>query len=179
MTLPVLMGWLVGCATGTVDVFQTCELDLALSPAAAAPGTTVSASGGPYTNVRDTRVSIGGVRAEVTSVERVGCLTCDTCRLDADCAPCGPCFGIELTSEQQDACFGDGLADPPIPPACDACVETMAFVVPDGAPVGTTAVYVVNANGASGLVPFEVLAGASETSDTSVPADTSDTDTTP
>ena len=176
MTLPVLLGWLAGCATGTVDVFQTCELELVLSTASGAPGTTVTATGGPYTIVRDTQVRIGGVPAEVTSVERVGCEICDQCRLDDECAPCGPCFGIELTGDVRDQCFGDGLADPPIPPACDSCVETMAFVVPEGAPLGTTSIYVVNANGASGLLPFEVLPGVS---DTALPVDTSDTDTTP
>jgi hypothetical protein len=167
MTLPVLMGWLSGCATGTVDVFQTCELEVALLQTTIAHGATVNASGGPYTNVRDTRVLVGGVPAEVVSVSRVDCEVCDQCRLDPDCAPCGPCFGIELTVDAKDDCFGDGLADPPIPPACDICVETMSFVVPTGAPVGTTAVYVVNANGASGLVPLEVLGGAVDTSDTS------------
>src|SRR5688572_28932502 len=97
MTLPVLMGWLAGCATGTVDVFQTCELEVELLQTTIALGATVDASGGPYTNVRDTRVVIGGVPAEVVSVSRVGCEVCDQCRLDADCAPCGPCFGLELT----------------------------------------------------------------------------------
>ena len=168
-----LVVWLGGCATGTVDVFQSCSLALALSVTAAAPGATVTATGGPYTIVRDTRVAIGGVPAEVTLVERVGCTECDECREIADCAPCGPCFGEELTSDVRDECFGDGLADPPIPPVCDACVETMTFVVPAGALPGPTTLYVVNANGASKLVPFEVLPGAIDTSDTS------DTDTVP
>ena len=165
--------WLGGCATGTVDVFQTCALDLELSVTAAAPGTTVTATGGPYTLVRDTQVEVGGVPAEVTLVERVGCAECDECRVIADCAPCGPCFGEELTSDVRTDCFGDGLEDPPIPPACDACVESMAFVVPAGALPGPTTLYVVNGNGASKLLPFEVLATGTGTSDTS------DTDATP
>jgi hypothetical protein len=177
MTLPIVIGWLAGCATGTIDQFQTCELDLALSASVGAPGAVVVATGGPYTSVRDTRVAIGGVPAEVVKVERVGCEFCDQCRLDADCAPCGPCFGIDLEPDEQLSCFGDGLEEPPVPPACDSCVESMAFLVPEGAPVGNTAIYAVNANGASGLIPFLVLPGGP--SDTDTPADTSDTDATP
>jgi hypothetical protein len=165
------------CATASIDLFETCQLDLELSAGAAAPGTTIVAAGGPFTVERDTQVRVGGVPAEVTDVTRVGCDECDLCRVEAMCAPCGPCFGEELDVETRVTCLGDPLEDPPIPPACDACVESMSFVVPTDAPVGQTTLYVVNSNGASALVPFEVLAAATDTGDTGADtSDTSDTD---
>jgi hypothetical protein len=177
------------CATATVDLFETCVLDLELSTDVAAPGTTIVADGGPYTVPRDTQVRIGGVPAEVTDVTRTGCDDCDLCRAEADCAPCGPCFGEQLDPETRVQCLGDPLNDPPIPPACDACVESMSFVVPADAPVGKTSLYVVNANGTSALVPFEVLPATTPvdtdtdtdtTTDTDTDATTdTDTDTTP
>jgi hypothetical protein len=57
----------------------------------------------------------------------------------------------------------------------------MSFVVPADAPVGKTALYVVNSNGTGALIPFEVLPATTPTdtdTDTDTEADT-DTDTTP
>jgi hypothetical protein len=79
------------------------------------------------------------------------------------------------------SCFGDGLADPPITPVCDACVESLAFVVPDAAPRGATTVLIVNANGATPSLSFEVLGAPPDTGstagtgDTGAPADTTAT----
>lgn len=178
MTLAAFLFWTVGCSTLTVEVFATCQLDLTLTPAVALPGDTISASGGPYTIVRDTHIQVGGIEAEVVTVVREGCDECDECRELAECAPCGPCFGEELDVETRTSCFGEPLADPPIVPVCDACVESLSFVVPPTAPPGPTTVLVVNANGASHLVPFEVLplpADTSATGDTGSTADTSGT----
>jgi len=173
----------VSCATVTVDVSETCELDALLEPTAALPGATVNVSGGPYTVVRDTHVEVGGVAAEVSFVLREGCDECDACRELAECAPCGPCFGETLDAETRVSCFGDGLADPPVIPVCDACVESLAFVIPAAAPGGSTTVQIINANGATRPLPFEVLAppadtgSTGDTGDTGGTGDTADTGT--
>lgn len=175
---------LSGCANAVIDEFETCALDLVPVASEGAPGDTIVLTGGPMSEVRDTRVEVGGVRAQVVEVTRDGCETCDGCRVDSGCAPCGLCAGIPLATEDRVACFGDPLASPAVPSSCDACLEAMAFVVPDLA-AGFVAVLVINKNGQSDALPFRVLGvpdtastgdtGAASTGDTSLTGDTSDT----
>ncbi|MEQ1502662.1 MAG: hypothetical protein ABMB14_10545 [Myxococcota bacterium] len=169
MRVCVIFAVLGGCSSTVVEEFETCQIDLTLTPAEGAPGAEIVATGTPLSEVRDTRVEVGGVAATVSAVVRDGCDTCDSCRSDAGCAPCGLCAGLALEAAARDACFGDPLADPPSPSSCDACVESMTFVVPD-APPGLTTVFVVNRNGQSLAIPFEVLPGASTTGDTGATA---------
>ena len=152
--LPVVL--LAACGVTTIDEYELCSLDAAVAPPAALPGATVSVTGGPYTEVRDTRVDVGGVPAEVLDVTRnESCAECDTCRREARCPPCGVCTGDLITdASRRAACFGDGV----IAGVCSACVETMSFVVPEGV-AGQTSVWIVNRAGTSGQVPFEVLGG--------------------
>jgi hypothetical protein len=168
---------IAGCTTVTVDVFATCQLDVALATTAALPGDTVEATGGPYTIARDTHIEVGGVAAEVTLVLREGCDACDECLALAECGPCGPCFGENLDVPTRVSCFGDPLADPAIPPVCDVCEEALSFVVPAGVPPGPTTVLVWNANGASPGIPFEVLALPADTGSTGDTSATGDTGT--
>ena len=163
------------CTTVTVDTFATCQLDAVLEPTAALPGIVVDVSGGPYTIARDTHIEVGGVAAEIAFVLREGCEECDECRVLGECGACGPCFGENLDAETRVSCFGDALADPPVTPVCDACVESLAFVVPDAAPRGSTTVLIVNANGASKPLPFEVLGPPLDTGSTAGTGDTGDT----
>lgn len=149
---------LAGCANAVIDEFETCTLDLAPVASEGAPGDTIVLSGGPMSEVRDTRVEVGGVRAQVVEVTRDGCEICDGCRNDSGCAACGLCAGLPLAAEDRVACFGDPLASPPVPSSCDACIEAVAFVVPDLAP-GNVAVLVINKNGQSEAIPFRVLGG--------------------
>lgn len=161
---------LSACATGTIDEFETCALELFLSPATAAVGDPVTIGGGPFTEVRDTRIEIGGVRAEITTVIRTDCDLCDDCLADAGCPPCGLCSGAALDPAERTSCFGDPLADPPVPSSCVACTESVEFIVPD-LPNGATHVWMVNRNGASDNVPFEIVGAA--------PSDTGASTTTP
>lgn len=153
------------CGSTAVDEYEVCVLDVTFEPTSGAPGTEIAVTGTTLTEVRDTRVEVGGVRATVSSVVREGCDTCDECRFDAGCAPCGLCPGLDLEPDVRTACFGDPLADPPIVGDCAACTESMVFVVPEVAP-GPTSVVIFNRNGQSEPVAFEVLPGATTPTDT-------------
>jgi hypothetical protein len=163
------------CTSVTIDSVATCELDAVLDPPAAVHGATVNVSGGPFTIARDTQIEVGGVEAVVAFVTREGCDECDECRDLAECAPCGPCFGEELDAETRVSCFGDALLDPPVTPVCDTCVESLAFIVPDNAPTGPTTVLILNANGATPALPFEVIGPPIDTSSTAGTGDTGGT----
>ncbi|MBX2799077.1 MAG: hypothetical protein KTR31_15480 [Myxococcales bacterium] len=178
-----------GCGATAIDVFETCDLDVVLEPAAASPGEQVTAYGGPYSEVRDTRLTVGGVDAVVVSVESrddrgkksvdlsEACDLCAACRLTAGCAPCGACTGVLLDASDRVECFGDTNVVPATEGACDLCVEQVVFEVPEVAP-GEQLVWMVNEFGASSSLPFEVL-GAPDTSDTASPTDPMTADTAP
>ena len=166
-----------GCTTQTLDQFEVCELEVVLTPEAGAPGDRIIARGGPYTEVRDTRVRVGGSSAEVLSVsfERpaatgdtgvvdltVACAECEACRAEAGCGPCGSCSGAELGPARREVCFGvPGEAAIGI---CDLCQQQLTFEVPPLSP-GPASVWIINRNGTSPAVPFTVL-GASPTGST-------------
>lgn len=148
---------LATCAPAALDIVDECDLVVSLEPAAAAPGDTIVASGGPFSEVYDHVVQVGGVAAEVVEVER--CLECLSCReSDPDlCLACGPCLSCDEV--------------------CDACEPTLSFVVPEDVPTGSTTVSILNAYGSSSAVPFEVV-GATDTSDTGlIDSSTLDTST--
>lgn len=162
-------GVLAACGgTDALDIYEVCAIDVTLEPTSGAPGTEISVVGTPLTEVRDTRLLVGGVRATVTSVVRESCDTCDICRVYSSCPPCGICLGLGTGLEQAGLdrvqCFGDPLADPPVIGDCAACVETMTFVVPD-VTAGPTSVLIMNRNGQSEAVAFEVLPGATDTAE--------------
>jgi hypothetical protein len=152
-----------------------CTLDLVLTPAEGPPGAEIVVTGTPLTELRDTRIQVGGVQATALTLTRTGCDTCDDCRDDAGCAPCGLCAGVGLDPGVQDTCFGDPIADPPVPSSCDSCVETFTFRVPD-LPPGPAPVIVFNATGQSPTLTFVVTAappgGSGATGDTSATGST-------
>ncbi len=168
---------LAGCTTNPLDLFEVCDLELELVPDAAAPGEVVTATGGPFTEVRDTIVMVGGFEAEVLSVsadlQQTGdtaatdltfvCEECETCRIEAGCGPCGSCAGERLEPSRRLECFGDPLEG--TIGACDLCEQQVDFVVPLVGS-GATTVWMVNRNGTSPSVPFSVL-GVPGTGDTS------------
>lgn len=143
---------LLGACDEPVDVIlETCSVDAALSSTEGAPGDEIVISGGPFSAGYDTTVRVGGVPADVLSVDREECALCDECVASAGCNPCGTCSDCaEL---------------------CDLCVETTTFAVPDVA-AGPTTVVLVNLWGSTEALPFTVLGGG-DTDDT----DPGDTDT--
>ncbi|MCA9492053.1 MAG: hypothetical protein KC621_19105 [Myxococcales bacterium] len=162
---------LSACGVVVPDSYRACELDLTLDRAEALPGETVNATGGPLTDagVRDTRVELGGERAQVLSVTRAdACSQCDTCRAEAKCAACGLCDGRLLDQARRIECFGDPLAA--VEGLCAGCTEAMSFTIPADAPPGPTTVWIANGNGSSAPLPFDVLGQPTTTADTgSVP----------
>lgn len=164
----LLVPLLVSCGTSFQDQIEVCTLDLVLTPASAAPGEVVTATGGPLTEsgARDHVVLVGGVQADVLSVNRSDACNnpldgCDVCRAEARCPPCGFCpldiLAAQAMGEARlDQCFGDPLAE--IEGLCDLCEETLTFVVPAGLPAGPTPVVVFNANGQSPSLVFDVAA---------------------
>ena len=109
--LPLLLA--TQCETEPVSPSRSCEVLLvAADPATAEIGDEVVLQASPLTTLQDSHLLVGGTQAEVIAVDRIGCETCDTCIVEADCDPCGDC----------DAC--DAI--------CDAeCSETLRFLVPE------------------------------------------------
>lgn len=145
---------LLGCTETTTLTLPSCTVELhEAAPAAALPGEQVVVTATPVTEDFDTALSVGGVRAEIVSVDRADCDACDACMTDAECGTC---------SADCDAC--DAL--------CEAtCVETITFVVP-AVDAGETRIELFNAHGGSNRLAFEVL-GASDSGD---PGDSGATD---
>ena len=169
---------LAGCNPVAIDVFETCEIEVAPSAVAGAPGDVVVLSGGPQTTHFDTRIEVGGIPAAVLDVVRNSdCETCEECRIEAGCVVCGTCLGTEIDDPTtRESCFGDPFDDAS-PGACGRCEESVSFVVPALAP-GPTTVVVINAHGASAPFPFEIVGGDTGQSDTG-PSDTGPSDTGP
>jgi len=143
--IPVL---LTGCSQTTYTANELCDVLLTTAtPTAASPGDTVILAATPLTTDYDTALFVGGVRAQITSVDRSDdCDICDACREEYECLTCGDC----------DDCDAQ----------CDAeCVETVTFVVPEVAP-GETIVQIYNAFGGSQPLSLEILEAGSSTDDT-------------
>lgn len=135
---------LTGCPTTTPSVLEQCELDLALDTDQAMVGDTVTAQGRPVTGEIDTAVTVSGLLAEITDVDRVmpECEACDSCRVTADCGVCEEC----------------GICDA----SCAECIEIVSFVIPEVEP-GEHAVTVVNSYGVSPPMPITVVEPTDET----------------
>jgi len=116
------------CACPEVETtqFELCSLQITLDTTTTAPNETVLATGGPFTDVYDTVVEVGGHDAQVLSVEQRDCDTCDLCLVAAECNGCEPC----------DSCSE----------MCLDCVHQLSFVVPELEPSLTT-VNVINRYG--------------------------------
>jgi hypothetical protein len=147
---------LSACGTGIPDFYAQCNITVDLAPAEARVGDQVIATGGPFSDEYDTRLTINGVRAEIDLIERTDCDACDLCRVDSDCISCGTCT----------ACTD----------VCATCVPTMTFTVPDAVPPGQVSLVVLNRYGGSRAVPFTVLDDGADTAPNDTAAsDTSDT----
>jgi len=162
-----------GCGLSTLDLHETCDLEVELSVAEAVPGEEVVISGGPQTATYDSHVEVGGLPAVVVDVDRNGaCGACETCRVDAGCLVCGTCLGTDLEEADRIACFGDPFEG--TEGVCGECEESLVFVVPD-LPAGPTTLVVVNATGISDPIPFTIAASATPTADTFETGSTTDT----
>lgn len=134
----------VACTTASTTKFPVCEVALmAVAPEAAAPGDVVVLTATPLSEAWDTALMVGGVRAPVLAVDRVGCEACDTCRDDEACEECGDCDACDATCAQE-------------------CVETVTFQVPD-LPEGTAWIELFNAHGGSDRLSIEVTPAAEDT----------------
>ncbi|MDP2313467.1 MAG: hypothetical protein Q8P41_11220 [Pseudomonadota bacterium] len=132
---------MVACESTTITSDPTCAIELpTLSTTTAAPGESIVLTTTPLTEVWDTVVTVGSLTAEIVEVDRSTCDDCDDCRDTGGCASCGEC----------DACTT----------ACDTCVETLTFIVPDLA-AGEWPVELVNRHGRSESVLLTV-SGAAE-----------------
>jgi uncharacterized membrane protein YgcG len=137
---------LSACDT-TVDTdFPSCQVDvMQVEPASGLPGDSIKLTAHPVTTTFDTVLNIGGTTAELVSVDRTDCESCDDCRTTWACLECGadcdPCDNLCATT----------------------CDESVVFTVPELA-AGSYQIEVFNAHGHSDRVAFEVL-GVTDTGD--------------
>jgi hypothetical protein len=155
----LLLVWALGagCAETVTTTVPRCTLEITLTPESAEVGELVTATGSPLTEGYDTFVVVGGVEADVLSVDRADCALCDACRDDSGCSTCSACVVCEET--------------------CSTCAEALQFIVPM-APPGDTFVTVVNAAGSTEMIPFTILGTSfvdtGHTGHTGVATDTAD-----
>lgn len=128
---------LAACGSSSSESNRTCVIDVALEPTAVVAGDEVTASGGPFSEVYDTRVLVGGVDADVLAVVREDCLSCDLCREEENCQSCGTCEPCESV--------------------CTPCTQTLRFTVPV-TPAGERPVLIFNRHGGSQLGALDVSA---------------------
>jgi hypothetical protein len=139
----LLLTALVACNDDSVADVASCDVVLtSLEPAADRVGSDITLTGSPFTAHYDSALFVGGIRAEVSAVDRTSCDACDQCRVDEACNECEDCDACDV------ACRVD-------------CVETLSFKVPD-APSGEQILLLYNAHGSSNTLLFTVL----ETPDT-------------
>jgi len=132
------IAFLPACSTTSVVTLGTCDVGLfALSADGVRPGEPLTLDGTPLTTDWDTIVYIGGVQAELTALDRVGCETCDTCRAEALCTECGECDTCDRLCHEQ-------------------CSETLTVLVPDLDP-GPTEVWLINRHGRSDSLSVTIL----------------------
>ena len=137
---------LLGCTQSTVSITELCDVALdSIEPAKAAPGDAAVITATPLTTDYDTALFVGGVRAQVTAVDREECEECDACREEAACSECGDCDECDVICESD-------------------CVETVSFIVPQVAE-GAATVQLYNAFGGSSALTLAILA-SSDTGDT-------------
>lgn len=133
--------WLTGCQAAQVIELGTCDVSITSTPSTVAEaGDVVVLTATPMTKIWDTLAYVDGTPADVVSVDRVGCKSCDECRVKAACTDCGDC----------DTC--DRLC-------VEECVETVSVRIPDG-PSGASDVWIINSHGRSEGVTIEVLSAA-------------------
>ena len=153
---PLLLILLVsGCDYEDVFLFSSCDVEATITPASGVPGDEVLATGGPFTEVYDTTVNFDGVYGEVTSVNRLDCEFCDSCREDVGCLACGPCEPCEA--------------------ACETCAESMIIVVPK-VEAGVSTVTITNGFGTTKGLEFNIV-GETTTTETGSTTTTGSTDT--
>ena len=148
---------LVSCTTSSTVTYPVCEIDDAqVTPAAAYPGDTVVITATPLTEAWDTAVTFGATRAEIISLDRVGCDACDACVVEYGCDLCDDC----------DACDALCAAD---------CSESVTVIVPDLSP-GSVMIEMFNTHGPATPMAFEVLGAVDTAADDTGGADDSGAD---
>ena len=148
-SLPSLLLTLtLGCTTTTSVTTLTCDVALVVNATEASPGDTLTATGGPFTQTWDTRVTVGGVEAALIDLVRDDCTACDLCKIEAECVTCATCEDCQTT--------------------CESCDEHLDFRVPE-VESGERMVQLINLHGTSDAVPLQVLAAVVDPPDTDVP----------
>lgn len=142
----------VGCGSTPVVLSKNCDVRLsAVAPDTAVPGQTVTATGGPMTEIWDSAVYVDSMRAELVAVERLGCEECDSCKTQNKCRDCDECEECDAICDQD-------------------CVESIQFVTPEV--TGTVQVSLYNGHGQSNGLPLEVLGSADTGNDSGRSGDT-------
>ena len=154
LTATVASSLILGCSSETSELPDACEVRIDQpSPAAAYAGDTVSFTGNPLTEIRDTVLLVGGEAREIIDLSRLDCDACDTCRFDAtECSACGDC----------DECDD----------VCNNCIESISFTAPN-LTFGETFISIYNLYGASNNTALTILEP-----DDSTTTDTASTDDT-
>jgi hypothetical protein len=144
-----------GCTSETADLADACEVRLDTpTPEMVFVGESVSFTGTPLTEIRDTVLLVGGETHEIADLTRLDCEACDTCRFDApECSACGDC----------DECDD----------VCNSCTESISFTATNAA-LGETYISIYNLYGASNNVPLTILESdnSTTTTDTTSSGDT-------
>jgi hypothetical protein len=80
----------LSCTEGELTETNSCGVLLTQTPTLQSEE-EVTLYASPLSEIWDTYVTIDGLETEVRSIQRLGCSSCDTCRLENFCDSCETC----------------------------------------------------------------------------------------
>ena len=80
----------LSCTEGELSESNSCGVILTQTPTLRSEQ-EISLYATPLSETWDTYVTIDGLETEVLSIQRLGCSSCDTCRLENFCDSCDTC----------------------------------------------------------------------------------------
>ena len=151
---------LMSCDEDIVIETSTCEIQVSsYSPSPVVAGDTVIVTGRPFTDERDTLLTLDGVSQRVEEVTRTGCNDCDACRLENLCLDCQDCDVCDPICKAPAAIDGQENENEEV----DGCIESLRFTMPSVAS-SVVGLQVINAYGYSDVISIDV-APAADTSE--------------
>ncbi len=93
----------ISCTEGDIIESNDCGISLTEIPELKSEA-EILLYATPLSDIWDTHVSINGESVEITSLQRLGCGSCDTCRIEQQCDSCEECTECDALCDAS-VCF--------------------------------------------------------------------------
>ena len=135
--LPILLSSLISCDEDIIVEETYCALEITELPALESEQEQ-NLYAHPLSEVWDTFLSIDGKQAEIIDINRSGCSTCDTCRIENQCNQCEECTICDTSCIEEQ------------------CIEVLHFITPTLSEDSAT-LRLINKYGQSAAYTVEVI----------------------